>query len=270
MSENVFMFDSSEKDMIQAAEKARETFKYFWRELSWEYRRIIPGLGLSIVKFAFETEESADDIPSHEHMWISDIEFDGVNITGTLMNQPNWIHSLNEGDRITQPANLLTDWMYTLEDRAYGGYSVNVIRAGLSPAERKDHDDAWGLDFGDPNDIVITPYVPKKSGGLLSKVFGKSNAAPNDKNTQYPEHPMSINMGEKIREALSSNPEAINAVDEAGWTLIQREALAGNLPPIHILLEFGADPTIKNANGHSAVDLAQMMGWEAVIETLNT
>ena len=28
---------------IEAAAKREGTFRYFWRELSWEYRRIVPG-----------------------------------------------------------------------------------------------------------------------------------------------------------------------------------------------------------------------------------
>ena len=35
------IFASESPEMISAFNKAQETFKYFWRELSWEYRRII-------------------------------------------------------------------------------------------------------------------------------------------------------------------------------------------------------------------------------------
>ena len=40
MSEQVFLGDSPE--MRQASASAQRSFKYFWRELSWERRRIIP------------------------------------------------------------------------------------------------------------------------------------------------------------------------------------------------------------------------------------
>ncbi|MES9970276.1 MAG: DUF2314 domain-containing protein [Candidatus Thiodiazotropha sp.] len=269
MSENIYMFEPSEKEMIQAAMNARDTFKYFWRELSWEYRRIVPALDLSIVKFAFETEDKSEGVPSHEHMWISEIKFDGIDITGILMNQPNWIKSIREGDQITQNANLLTDWMYTLEGRAYGGYSVNVMRASMSPEERKGHDQAWGVEFGPPDEVLVTPYIDKKPDGFLSKIFGKSHSKSSGETINYPEHPMSINMGEKIRAALSADSTSINEADEDGWTMIQRESLAGNNNSVKILLEFGADPGLVNPNGHSSTDLARIMGWNEVLQSLN-
>ncbi len=88
-SKNVFMFDAGDPAMIEAHKRAQETFKYFWRELSWEFRRIVPGLDLACVKIAFTDGDTQREGPSHEHMWVSDVLFDGKNITGTLINSPN-------------------------------------------------------------------------------------------------------------------------------------------------------------------------------------
>ena len=41
----------------------------------------------------------------------------------------------------------------------------------MGQRERKEHDSAWGLNFGDPNRIRMVPE-PKKSGGLLKSLFG--------------------------------------------------------------------------------------------------
>ncbi|MFX8102449.1 DUF2314 domain-containing protein, partial [Acinetobacter baumannii] len=46
--------------MILAFESAKSTFKYFWRELYWEYRRIVPALELAYVKCAFIQEYLED------------------------------------------------------------------------------------------------------------------------------------------------------------------------------------------------------------------
>jgi len=250
MSENIYMFDPSDEAMIQAAKKARETFKYFWRELSWEYRRIVPGLGLSIVKFAFETEDTSENVPSHEFMWLTDIEFDGVNIKGTLMNQPNWIHSIQPGVQVVKKWDLLCDWMYTMNGEAYGGYSVNVMRATMPPEERQEHDNAWGIAFGDPKETKIAPYLDEISSSLQASGPGEAppmlSANPNDNS----EHPMSENTAENVRNSLSENPSLLNELDLEGWTLIQREALAGNSLPVKIFLELGADPKALNPNGH--------------------
>ncbi len=40
----VFMFDGDDPEMARASQDARKTFGYFWREIAWERRRIIPGL----------------------------------------------------------------------------------------------------------------------------------------------------------------------------------------------------------------------------------
>ena len=47
-------------EMILAFESAISTFKYFWRELYWEYRRIVPALELAYVKCAFIQENLED------------------------------------------------------------------------------------------------------------------------------------------------------------------------------------------------------------------
>jgi len=47
-------FVSSDEDYMQRAfEQARESFKYFWRELYWERRRIAPMLDYAMVKICF-------------------------------------------------------------------------------------------------------------------------------------------------------------------------------------------------------------------------
>jgi uncharacterized protein YegJ (DUF2314 family) len=53
MSEPVFMFDAKDPEMQQAYEAAQASFRYFWRELSWERRRIVPGLDMTMVKLPF-------------------------------------------------------------------------------------------------------------------------------------------------------------------------------------------------------------------------
>lgn len=139
----------------------------------------------------------------------------------------------------------------------------------MSPDERKDHDQAWGVEFESPDEVLLTPYIEKKPDGMLSKIFGKSPSKSLGETIDYPEHPMSINMGEKIRAALSSDSNWINEPDEGGWTMIQRESLAGNNNSVKILLEFGADPDIVNSNGHSSKDLARTMGWNEVLKSLS-
>lgn len=256
MSEpTIFSIDGGNPEMRAANANARATFKYLWRELSWEYRRIVRGLGMAAVKMPFAVP-AAEGAPPSEHMWINELEFDGETITGVLLNQPQWVDTLKPGDKVSVPLSEIDDWMYTLGGHVYGGYTIDVLRQGMSKKERQHHDQAWGLDFGDPGQVAIVPTPAEKPKGLIAGLFAKKTASVSAIHPERLEHPMSENMGSTFREGLQENPSLATAVHD-GWSMLQREALGGNYAPAAILLEFGADPHAVNANGHSALDLAR-------------
>lgn len=268
--ENIVMFDSNDPAMDEANQRARETFKYFWRELSWEFRRIVPGLELACVKIAFTDGDTKREGPSHEHMWVSDVMFDGKHIRGTLMNSPNWLSNVQEGDAVTTTLAELGDWMFAIHGKAYGAHTVNLMRSRMSPAELQSHDGAWGLDFADPATIdLVYEGAKKPKKGFLAGLFG-GKQEPADESGISPliEHPMSINMGEKLREQLASSPEFLHSRDEKGWTLLHSESLAGNLTSVKVLVEQGADVSLQTNDGETALDLAGVLGWQHVIDYL--
>ncbi len=144
--------------MSEATREAQRTFRYFWRELTWEQRRIVPGLEIAAIKAAFadpgaKTEEV-------EHMWLGDVTFDGDVLEATLLNRPNTVRSVAEGDRVPLSLDRLEDWMYAMSGQVYGGHTVGVLRTRMTPDARRDHDDAWGFDFGDPSAIRLVPAWP--------------------------------------------------------------------------------------------------------------
>lgn len=205
--------DGDDPEMAQASEEARASFRYFWRELAWERRRIIPALELSAVKVAFwdggsaEPPRATGSEPAVEHMWVGDIDFDGRLVRGRLLNDPRWLRSVRAGHAVEVPLARVEDWMYAMSGRVYGGFTVNLLRRRMSRAERREHDDAWGLDFGAP-EVVL---VPPTKGGL----FRKSTPTAPDA-----EHPMSENMVESLRQALVKDPGMVHEKDERGWTLL--------------------------------------------------
>lgn len=263
MSESkVFMFDNSDPEMQQAYENARANFRYFWREMSWERRRIIPALTLACVKAPFSDGEQAkrDKNPEVEHMWMSEIDFDGQFISGVLLNSPNWLKSVKEGDSAQFRLGEISDWMYAISGEVFGAYTVNLMRSRMKRQERQEHDEAWGLNFGDPSKIRVV-YDANKGGGLLKSLFGK-------KQTEIPEHPLSEGMAGKLKEAIASDPSFITATDDQGWTTLHREALAGNAASVKILLEAGADANAKTKHGMTPLQLAKTLNWEKVIALL--
>lgn len=62
-----------------------------------------------------------------EHMWIAVEEITDTHVTGTLGNDPQYILSLKEGQRVTVPVEQVEDWLYTHRGEMVGGLSVKVL-----------------------------------------------------------------------------------------------------------------------------------------------
>lgn len=247
MANKIFWVDGENPQMIAAYEQAQAKFKYCWRELSWESRRIVPALDFAYAKIAFSQEQSGDN--KIEHMWVGDLYFDGDTIYGELLNEPNELTNIEQGDRVMVPLEQLSDWLFLCQGKPYGGFSIQAMRANMDQDERTQHDEAWGIDFGDPENIEY--------------VHGQAD---NPQNLQ--EHPMSINMQQSLREFLQQHPTEITNQSEDGMTFLHRETIAGNASSVKILLEFGADKSIKDAKGKAALDYAKQLDWQHIVPLL--
>lgn len=269
LEENIVLFKDDDPEMVAASQQARKTFKYFWREMSWEQRRIIPGVEFAAVKMAFSDPNTGPEEPEVEHMWVSDVECNGREIMGTLMNEPEWLTNVKDGDAICEPMSSLSDWIFVSLGRVYGGFTVNLIRSRMPASERRAHDEAWGMEFGDPEEIEVV-YVPTEPVGWLGRLLGKKPVIDPEVRKQHMlEHPMCINMGDSLKEALQESKEMLYETDDEGWTMLHRDALAGNATVVKILLEQGADPTLKTPEGDTPYSLAKRFGWKHVMKLLS-
>jgi ankyrin repeat protein len=79
---------------------------------------------------------------------------------------------------------------------------------------------------------------------------------------------MSENMAAEIDRALAENLNLVDRIDENGWTMLQYEALAGNLTPVKLLLKHGADRTIENPERLRAIELAEIRKWHKITDLL--
>lgn len=245
MEENDIYFTEDTPQMIDAYKKAQSTFKYFWREAWWERRRIVPALELACVQAKFQQEQSSG-LPIVEYMWLNDIDFDGIHVKGVLINNPDRLSNVKEGDRVEIPLCEISDWLFVINKKSYGGFTIQVLRAEMDKKERKEHDKAWGLDFGKPDKIQVVFEQDKRIENLV-------------------EHPMSKNMGKSLEEFLSQHPEELTRKDEFGYTMLHRETIAGNRGCIEILLRMGADITARTNSGYTASDFAKKLEWEHLI-----
>ncbi len=241
------VFYAEQTQTMEAAyHNARSTFGYFWREMHWERRRIVKACDIAHAKAAFWDYNPNEGV---EHLWMEGIEFDGQMFSGTIINQPNYLRSVQRGQRVSLPPGRLTDWMYVIGGQVCGGFTVNLMRSQMSPEERASHDGAWGLDFGDPAQIQLTP-----TGSGWSASGG--------------EHPMAVNMAPKLAEQLQSGGLRVGETDAVGWTLLHHEALAGSTPTLQVLLQFGANRAQRTRHGMTAFDLAMSLGWSSAAAML--
>ncbi len=258
----VFLFDNSDPEMQRAYESARASYRYFWREIAWERRRIVPALDLACVKAPFSDgeQERTTNTPDVEHMWLSEVDFDGRFVTGVLLNAPNWLKTVKEGDSARIPLGEISDWMYAISGEVFGAYTVNLLRSRMGRRERQEHDAAWGLNFGDPTRIRVAPE-PTGGGGLLKRWFGK-------RQTDIQEHPMSEAMASSLKDQLTKDPSLVSAKDDRGWTFLHSEALAGSAATVKVLLEAGADRDALTDHGMTPLQLANALGWDKVAALL--
>lgn len=270
----IFFSPDDDAEMQHAFERARETFRYCWRELSWEQRRIIPGLDVAAVKVGFadpDTDAAVDEVVS-EQMWLNELEFDGQEITGTLLNEPQWLKSVEAGDRRSVRPGEISDWMYAVRRHVYGGYTIQLLRSRMGAAERVQHDRAWGMKFGAPDVLHVVPpewFGKEPTGGFLKRLFGGGRPEPvSAAELETTEHPMALSMAEAFADMIEEDRSALEARDQNGLTILHQMALAGSATIVSVLLEQGADPTATTTAGHTPLALAEALGWSRVIEQL--
>ncbi|WP_312934317.1 DUF2314 domain-containing protein [Pseudomonas sp.] len=251
-----------------AIANAQATFKFFWRELSWEMRRIVPALEIAAVKMSFPVESDDPRAPTIENMWLNDIDFDGANITGVLLNEPEWATGYKVSEYVTLPVSLLNDWMYVSQGTVCGGFTIDLMRSDMDAAERDEHDQAWGMEFGEPGVIELVPEGPDQPAQRLTRGLDTAQDRLTLQALDAGDHPMALNMEQKVEEGLRQHPGMVSDTDQAGWLLLHREALAGNFPVVRALLRHGADASALTADGQTPAQLADTAGWERVARLL--
>ncbi|OJJ14804.1 hypothetical protein BKI52_40300 [marine bacterium AO1-C] len=249
-NQEIFFAKGDSPEMLEAFRKAQETFKYYWREVSWEYRRIIPALEVACVKVAFTQQLADDEEPTVEHMWINNVSFDGDEISGTLVNEPQQLTNVQLNDEVTVPLRQISDWLFAIMGKTYGGFTIQAMRSLMSEDARKAHDEAWGVDFGDFEE-VLWAYEQKEHPENLE------------------EHPMSRSMKDQWLKFVQNDSDEITNQDEYGYNLLHREVVAGNATSVEILINSGYfDLQVKTNQGKTALDFAHQLEWSHIIPLL--
>jgi uncharacterized protein YegJ (DUF2314 family) len=231
----------------RATARARRTFRYFLRELSWERRRVVPAYTMMLVKAAFPMP-TRDDPEYGEHMWLEHVEFDGTTVSGTLVNDSYEPSDYSAGDRVEVSfEEQMSDWLIASDDAVYGAYTVHLIRSRMSDEERTLHDEQWDLPFGPPS----LPKLPNATS-----------------ETDETDHPMALATVNHVEAELRDHPAQLRSLDARGWTWLHDEVLSGNAAIVEILLRHGADREAKTPDGLTPLALATTWGWSRIAAML--
>ncbi len=182
-------------------------------------------------------------------MWINQIDFDGNTISGHLMNQPNYIKNTQAGEKVERPFETIVDWMFLAQDQVHGGFTIQEYRKQLNDSEQKEYDNAWGINFGNPNKTLLVYDQEMHPENLI-------------------EHPMCESMLDSFLNFIHTNPAVLHERDEHGNQLLHREVIAGNFLFVQALLEHDIDKLVLNNQSMTALDLACKMGWEHIKKLL--
>lgn len=60
----LFYRKGADPAVVEASARARASFGVFWREMSWERRRIVPGTQLAVIKVPFAVPEPRAGVPT--------------------------------------------------------------------------------------------------------------------------------------------------------------------------------------------------------------
>jgi uncharacterized protein YegJ (DUF2314 family) len=75
-----------------------------------------------------------------EHMWLSPVRYDGKEFHGTINNEATLVKNVKLGDEASVEPSQISDWMFVEKGKLVGGYTIRVLRDGLSAEERKEFD----------------------------------------------------------------------------------------------------------------------------------
>ncbi|KAJ7596936.1 ankyrin repeat-containing domain protein [Mycena floridula] len=145
--------------------------------------------------------------------------------------------------------------------RSLGWSEGTVVNA------EKEEEVSWDSDDEDES----TATSSKKGGGGGFGTTVSTMAPPLETQDDGTLHFHVANSSDLARIAvfLKENPRFdVNSLDEFGYTALHLAADRGNVGAVRLLLEKGADATLKDPDGLTALELARVAGHDELVEVL--
>jgi uncharacterized protein YegJ (DUF2314 family) len=71
-----------------------------------------------------------------EFFWLSDISYADGKFTGTIDNDPELVHNVKLGQKMTVDSSQVADWLYMKGDKMYGNFTMRVLLPKMSPDDQ--------------------------------------------------------------------------------------------------------------------------------------
>nr|WP_294782325.1 DUF2314 domain-containing protein [uncultured Flavobacterium sp.] len=131
----IYSVKGEDEEMNSAILKANETLDDFNKAL------LDPNADSHALKVKFSNAKGI------EHMWIGSIVYKDGKYSGILNNKPEYVTEYKSGDKIDVETSQISDWMYLINGKVYGGYTLRVLRDRMSEDERKLLEEESGMQF---------------------------------------------------------------------------------------------------------------------------
>ena len=136
----------SQKDqkMAEACKKARATFPAFLKARSKpEFNDAITAVKVRIKDEAFSRELKEDQFA---FIWIYNVSEEGGSIKATIMELPKGgLNDLKVDQSLLYPKESIYDWMIIKDEKAWGAFTLQVVRNSLPEKERAQYDEYSGI-----------------------------------------------------------------------------------------------------------------------------
>jgi len=127
---DVIRVDAGDANMNRAMARARETIGEFLKRLEH------PPEAQTFIALKVRLEEGH----TVEHVWLNSVSHANTLFAGVVGNEPVDLKKVRLGDRVSAPLARVSDWMAVERGRLIGGYTIRVLREGMTLDERRAFD----------------------------------------------------------------------------------------------------------------------------------
>ncbi len=137
---NMFDVQENDADMDRATRRARQTVGKFIAALQHP----------TSTQRDFQVNKLFIRGDHGEHIWLSNVKFEGNRFHGIVDNKPNNLPGLKIGAKASVNPDEISDWSYVDNGQLVGGYTIRVLYSELTPQERADFEKQADFHVGKP------------------------------------------------------------------------------------------------------------------------